>query len=150
MARATNPLRDPLRHDASGRVFVDPPEPLNPELRASLIDKHFPDGIEGRPRTTPAASIAQSDASSGSGLEKTHHVFPHLWGPPSKLTITANTNPRAKNKLKTTSQDTYCLQELDQLDDDIYDRQNFVQKGNFTEYLRESIRKHVNLKKTAH
>lgn len=150
MSRATNPLRDPLRYDAEGKTLVDPPEgKVNQDVRLQLLQKHLPEGLGG-PTAYTRPETVKTEASTGSGPNKTHHVYPHLWGTPSKLTVTDKSgSSRGKSKMMSTSQETYGYEAPDPYEQD-EDRSNFVQKGNFTEYLRESIRKHVNLKKTAH
>jgi len=81
----------------------------------------------------------------------TEHKFPHVYtgfGVPSKLKVTATGPLRNAPPYVTTSQESWKWEEPDP---DVYlQRGHFNEKGTFTEFLRESIRKHVNLKKTAH
>mmetsp|Transcript_11689 Transcript_11689/g.24459 ORF Transcript_11689/g.24459 Transcript_11689/m.24459 type:complete len:276 (-) Transcript_11689:1325-2152(-) len=81
----------------------------------------------------------------------TEHTFPHVYtgfGVPSKLKVTATGPVRGAPGAYTTTQDSW---KWEPPDPDVYlNRKYFRGKGGFTDYLRESIRKHVNLMKTAH
>lgn len=178
--RQCNPLHEAMRFDASGHTFYETPEATDLELRRKLVNQATKEYIKKRedvlkkPSRLKHASTHRSrpppqpEPAQLSILEErqqrlskyidgydTEHFFPHIYtgyGPPSYIRVTAF-GPNAytskmNRKYLTTSQEAYAWEQPDM---DVYaERGAFTKKGEFTSYLRATIMKQVNLKKTAH
>jgi len=174
--RDSNPLHETLRYDAQGHYYYETPYPTNLQSRKQLLeqtkaayDKQRKDVMKPRPRThqqdgarrhrnvaasQPELSILEERQNRLSRYiegYKVEHVFPHIysgWGVPSTMPVTAFGPRKGRPAYRTTSQEHYAWEPPDI---DVYaERKNFTRKGDFTEYLRASIKKQVNLKRISH